>query len=214
MRWWGQEERGCREYIQLVMTPPSGEPLKSNSMSMYFPCQERPNRILSLLPLAMHVPACPPIHPPVFPATSPSTHYSQSERSCCCEWSWHCQRLKRMKREGVEVAEGKWGLRSLGCLGALEWGQAPHPPAQGWTEAAAPSPSSPAPLCRRRPPRKTSPACWPLHGRKPTCESPPPIQPCLTSVHTSHPSEGEEWETSRFGVGGWSGLGLPRKESR
>lgn len=40
----GQEKKSCRlifpshYYLQLLMTPPRGSPLKSNSMSMYFPC--------------------------------------------------------------------------------------------------------------------------------------------------------------------------------
>lgn len=40
-----------------------------------------------------------------------------------------------------------------------------HPPAQGWTAGAAPSPCSPPPLCCSRLPRRTSPACWPLPER-------------------------------------------------
>lgn len=43
------------------------------------------------------------------------------------------------------------------------WGT--HPPARGWTAGAAPSPCSPPPLCCSRPPRRTSPACWPLPVR-------------------------------------------------
>lgn len=40
----GQKKKSCRlifpshYYLQLLMTPPRGSPLKSNSMSMYFPC--------------------------------------------------------------------------------------------------------------------------------------------------------------------------------
>lgn len=40
------------------------------------------------------------------------------------------------------------------------WGT--HPPAQGWTAGAAPSPCPPPPLCCSRLPHRTSPACWPL----------------------------------------------------
>lgn len=37
----------------------------------------------------------PPSQGPTPSCPSPGDVHSQIERSCCCEWSWHCQKLRR-----------------------------------------------------------------------------------------------------------------------
>lgn len=75
-----------------------------------------------------------------------------------------------------------------------------HPPALGLTEAAAPSPSSPAPLSHRRPPHKTSPAYWPL------CKKNPHVDPHTTLRNLSRPSTSDlQSQENQEGTGGEEG---------
>lgn len=122
----GQVEEGSKwngRHVQFVMTPPRGDPLKSNSISMYFPFRERERDF-----------ACSSWHQPVQEGSV--THSSLSSlhtlSSQTREMFTHKARgvvvtnglgiakSCRDEERGSEVAEGRRGTVEKGKEGAFQ----------------------------------------------------------------------------------------------
>lgn len=101
-------------HVQFVMTPPRGDPLKSNSISMYFPFRDQRKRETLLPPLLItlfrrglcHIP---PSQAPTPSLPRPRETFTHESRGIVVANGLGIAKSCRDEERGSEVAEGRRG---------------------------------------------------------------------------------------------------------